>query len=98
VRLAYSTGKGATLTLDGCVQWWQHADPSSPATSVGISLHRRVGRAAAADQGDRGAGVVCAPCYPPPPPFPEELHDPSAPGGPRAGRNTRRVPGNAAAG
>ena len=38
VRLAYSAGKGAILTLDGSVQWWQHPDPSSPATSVGISF------------------------------------------------------------
>jgi CheY-like chemotaxis protein len=38
VRVAYSAGQGAPLAVDGCVQWWQHADPSSPATSVGISF------------------------------------------------------------
>lgn len=38
VRVAYAADPGAPLTVDGCVQWWQHADPSSPATSVGISF------------------------------------------------------------
>lgn len=38
VRLAYAADEGAPLTLDGCVQWWQHPDLSSPATSVGISF------------------------------------------------------------
>jgi DNA-binding response OmpR family regulator len=38
VRLAYSADAGAPLTVDGSVQWWQHGDPSSPATSVGISF------------------------------------------------------------
>jgi DNA-binding response OmpR family regulator len=38
VRLAYSADAGAPLTVDGCVQWWQHSDLSSPATSVGISF------------------------------------------------------------
>ena len=38
VRLAYSADAGSPLTVDGSVQWWQHPDPSSPATSVGISF------------------------------------------------------------
>jgi DNA-binding response OmpR family regulator len=38
VRLAYSADQGAPLVVEGCVQWWQHPDRSSPATSVGISF------------------------------------------------------------
>jgi DNA-binding response OmpR family regulator len=38
VRVAYSAGAGAPLVLEGSVQWWQHPDRSSPATSVGISF------------------------------------------------------------
>jgi CheY-like chemotaxis protein len=38
VRVAYFGDPGAPLTLDGSVQWWQHPDPSSPATSVGIAF------------------------------------------------------------
>ena len=38
VRVAYSADTGAPLILEGSVQWWQHADPSSPATSVGIAF------------------------------------------------------------
>ena len=38
VRVAYCADAGAPLTLDGSVQWWQHPDLSSPATSVGISF------------------------------------------------------------
>ena len=38
VRVAYSADPGAPLVLEGSVQWWQHPDRSSPATSVGISF------------------------------------------------------------
>lgn len=38
VRVAYSAQPGAELTVEGCVQWWRHPDPSSPATGVGIAF------------------------------------------------------------
>jgi CheY-like chemotaxis protein len=38
VRVAYSADAGGPVTLEGSVQWWQHSDPASPATSVGISF------------------------------------------------------------
>ena len=38
VRVAYAADESAPLTVDGCVQWWQHPDLSRPATSVGISF------------------------------------------------------------
>ena len=38
VRVAYVADPDAPLTVDGCVEWWQHPDSSSPATSVGISF------------------------------------------------------------
>jgi CheY-like chemotaxis protein len=38
VRMVYAPEAGSGLTIEGCVQWWQHPDASSSTTSHGIAF------------------------------------------------------------
>ena len=38
VRMVFAREAGTRLIIEGCVQWWQHPDPSSSTTSHGIAF------------------------------------------------------------